>query len=132
MDRASMANSVEIRAPFLDKNLIQFAFTQVPSNLKVNNHDQKILLKKLASKILPASFDINRKHGFAIPLVNFLHESKWQDYFHQTITDSNCKLINKENCLKLMKDKNTTYQNAGRLFGLIFFIHWVKRFSIDC
>ena len=131
MDRASMANSVEIRAPFLDKNLIQFAFNQVPSHLKVTKYDQKILLKKLASKVLPTSFDIDRKQGFAIPLANFLQESRWQDYFYQTIADTDCKLINKKNCLMLMKNESKMYQNAGRLFGLIFFIHWSKRFALD-
>jgi len=131
MDRASMANSIEIRAPFLDRDLIQFAFNSVPSALKVNKRDQKILLKKLASKILPDSFDVNRKQGFAIPLVNFLQEKKWQDYFHQTIIDSDSKLIDKYSCLKLMKDKDTINKNAGRLFGLIFFIHWYKRFGLE-
>lgn len=76
VDRASMANSIEVRAPFLDKDLVEFAFTEVPSSLKVTNQNQKILLKKLALKILPSTFSIDRKQGFSIPLGNFLLEKK--------------------------------------------------------
>ena len=131
MDRASMANSLEIRAPFLDKKLIEYAFYDVPSAYKVSNKNQKILLKKLAEKILPQTFDVNRKQGFAIPLANFLIEEKWKDYFLQTISDSDSNFINKNNCIKMMRDEVKIYQNAGRLFGLIFFIHWSKRFKLN-
>ena len=58
-------------------------------------------------------------------------EKNWQDYFHQTIVDSDSKLIDKCSCLKLMKDADTINKNAGRLFGLIFFIHWSKRFGLE-
>ena len=45
VDRASMLNSLELRAPFLDKSVIEFAFNKVPSSLKANQHDRKIILK---------------------------------------------------------------------------------------
>lgn len=126
MDRASMANSVEFRTPFLDRNLIEFAFNQVPSSLKVDKNNKKILLKKLASRILPPAFDANRKQGFAIPLSNFLHEKRWREYFYETIIDFDSTLINKTDCLKMLDDKSRLFQNAGRLFGIIFFIHWIR------
>ena len=44
VDRASMANSLEVRAPLLDKNLVEFAFKKVPSNLKANSINKKIIL----------------------------------------------------------------------------------------
>lgn len=129
VDRASMANSIEIRAPFLDKDLVEFAFTQVPSSLKFDHQNQKILLKSLASKVLPSNFFINRKQGFSIPLGNFLHEKEWKEYFEQTILDSDPLLVNHRECIKLLEDTNRIFQNAGRLFGLVFFIHWMKRFK---
>ena len=129
IDRASMANGIEVRAPFLDKDLVEFAFTKVPSSLKFDNTNQKILLKALASKVLPSSFAMNRKQGFSIPLGNFLLEKEWREYFTQTILDSDPLLINRENSLDLLSDKARIFQNAGRLFGLVFYIHWIKRFK---
>jgi len=129
IDRASMANSIEVRAPFLDKDLVEFAFTKVPSSLKFDYKNQKILLKALASKVLPSSFAINRKQGFSIPLGNFLLEKQWREYFAQTILDSDPSLINHRDSLDLLNDKARIFQNAGRLFGLVFYIHWMRRFK---
>jgi asparagine synthetase B (glutamine-hydrolysing) len=47
VDRASMLNSLELRAPLLDYRLIEFAFGKVPSHLKATAQDKKILLKRL-------------------------------------------------------------------------------------
>ena len=129
VDRASMANGIEIRAPFLDKDLVEFAFTKVPSSLKFDQKNKKILLKLLGAKILPSSFALDRKQGFSIPLGNFLHEKEWKEYFAQTILDSDPSLINQRECMRLLEDTARIFQNAGRLFGLVFYIHWMKRFK---
>ena len=56
-----MANSIEVRSPFLDKDLIEFAFYELNSNNKVNNFKKKIFLKKIASQVLPNNYNLNRK-----------------------------------------------------------------------
>ena len=61
VDRTSMLNSLEIRSPFLDKNILEFAFSKIPSQLKSTSKNTKILLKKLAKKHLPDDFILNRK-----------------------------------------------------------------------
>ena len=48
VDRASMLNSLELRSPLLDFRVIEFAYGNIPSNLKTTNSERKILLKKLA------------------------------------------------------------------------------------
>ena len=48
VDRASMLNSVEVRSPFLDVSVIEFAFRKVPSNLKATPFDRKIIFKKIS------------------------------------------------------------------------------------
>jgi asparagine synthase (glutamine-hydrolysing) len=53
VDRASMLHSLDIRTPFLDHRLIEFAFGKVPSRLKATESDRKILLKELAARVLP-------------------------------------------------------------------------------
>ena len=72
IDRASMLNSLELRAPFLDHRVLEFAFGRVPSSLKTTFMSRKIFLKKLAKKLLPPNFDRQRKQGFGVPLDEWL------------------------------------------------------------
>lgn len=72
VDRASMANSLEVRAPFLDHRLIDFAFAKVPNRLRTTGDERKILLRRLARRLLPPDFDVARKQGFSIPLAAWL------------------------------------------------------------
>lgn len=67
VDRASMLNSLEVRCPILDHRVAEFAFSRVPSGLKLNGGIKKYLLKRLAKKRLPASLELERKQGFDIP-----------------------------------------------------------------
>ena len=71
VDRAAMLCSLEVRAPFLDQRVIEFAYQRVPNRLRVNASERKILLKNLARQLLPPELDIDRKQGFTIPI------SKW-------------------------------------------------------
>src|SRR2546429_8675042 len=57
VDRASMANSLEVRTPFLDVRIIEFAFRCVPNSLRATRFERKVLLKRLAERILPPGFD---------------------------------------------------------------------------
>ena len=94
VDRASMANSLEIRSPFLDREIIEFSFLNLPSSLKVEKNERKIILKKLAEKILPPTFQKDRKQGFSLPLGSLLLEEDWYDYFNQKIIDSDQDIFN--------------------------------------
>ncbi len=72
VDRASMASSLEVRVPFLDHRLIEFAFARVPNRLRTTADERKILLRRLARRLLPPDFDVARKQGFSIPLAAWL------------------------------------------------------------
>ena len=88
VDRASMLNSLEVRAPLLDYRLIEFAFGKVPSHLKATANDKKILLKKLTARVLPLNFDRQRKQGFSIPLADWLKAGEFRDLFRSVLLDS--------------------------------------------
>ena len=129
IDRASMANSLEIRSPFLDKSLIEFAFTEIPSSLKVSNGQRKILLKRLAKKVLPSNFDLQRKQGFSLPLKSLFQEPLWKEYFYNKTSDADPYIFNKKNIFKLINSLGATRNNEERVAGLIFFMCWVERFK---
>jgi asparagine synthase (glutamine-hydrolysing) len=70
IDRASMACSLELRTPFLDHRLVEFA-AQLPASLKVRGFKLKYLLKRAVEKWLPHEIVYRRKRGFSVPI------SKW-------------------------------------------------------
>ena len=78
VDRCSMAHSLETRAPFLDKSIVEFAFRDVNSNFKIKNSNLKILPKLLLNKKIKSNINFDRKQGFSIPL-NDWFRGKWRN-----------------------------------------------------
>ena len=70
-DRAAMFNSLEVRAPFLDREFAEYSLA-LPTRLKLNGRAKKYILKKVATRHLPASIVHRKKHGFAIPIGQLL------------------------------------------------------------
>ena len=66
-DRAAMFNSLEVRAPFLDRHFAEYACT-LPTGLKLRGGTRKYVLKCLASRYLPPAIIDRKKHGFAVPI----------------------------------------------------------------
>lgn len=66
-DRASMFNSLEVRAPFLDRAFAEYAIS-LPAGLKLLGRRRKHILKRVASRYLPADIINRKKHGFAVPI----------------------------------------------------------------
>lgn len=74
VDRMSMLHSLEVRVPFLDHELVEFAFS-LPSSVKLRGKSTKWLLKKAFSNYLPYDLIHRRKHGFDVPVGEwFKHE----------------------------------------------------------
>ena len=73
VDRASMAVSLESRAPFLDKRIIEFALS-LPFDLKIKNNKSKWILRKILQKHIPDNLIERPKTGFGIPLARWLRE----------------------------------------------------------
>ncbi|MBI5450730.1 MAG: asparagine synthase (glutamine-hydrolyzing) [Gammaproteobacteria bacterium] len=130
VDRASMLNSLELRAPMLDYRIIEFAFGQVPSSLKTTVSNRKILLKRLAARLLPPEFDQQRKQGFSIPLAEWLKISPWRDYFHEILLDERC-LFDKKAIYGLIRGQDKGRNNQERLFGLVLFELWRREYQVS-
>lgn len=76
VDRASMANSLEVRCPLLDHKLMEL-IAQMPSGLKLHNGQGKYIFKKALERVLPAPILTRKKKGFAVPVAEwFRHELK--------------------------------------------------------
>jgi len=73
-DKTSMANSIEVRVPFLDKRLVEFV-ESLPPELKLKGLTGKYLHKRAAEKWLPAGLVHRRKKGFANPIEHWMRTS---------------------------------------------------------
>jgi asparagine synthase (glutamine-hydrolysing) len=76
-DRASMFNSLEVRSPFLDRAVAEYACS-LPLPLKLAGRDRKIVLKRLAARYLPAAIVARKKHGFAVPIGALIRDLFWE------------------------------------------------------
>ncbi|QWE08968.1 asparagine synthase (glutamine-hydrolyzing) [Polynucleobacter ibericus] len=129
IDRASMLNSLELRAPFLDYRIIEFAFARVPSQMKATLNQRKIFLKKLTANILPPDFDKNRKQGFSVPLNSWLNQGPWRQAFQDVLFDSKC-IFNKEMVKGLFYGQDQGRNNSERLFSLYLFELWRREYGM--
>ena len=71
VDRASMANSLEVRSPLLDRDVVDFV-CRLPMEYKLNGLRTKYILKKAAEEFLPRNIVYRKKKGFGVPLAQWL------------------------------------------------------------
>ncbi len=131
VDRASMFNSLEVRAPLLDYRVIEFAFGKVPSHLKATATSRKVLLKKLAARLLPPAFNQHRKQGFSIPLSSWLQSGPWREFFREVLLSSGSTLFNRKVVSKLMDGQAKGRANSERLFALVMFELWRREYRVS-
>lgn len=117
VDRASMAHSLEVRTPMLDHRLIEFAFSQVPSNWKIQGSETRRLQRLLARQWLPPDLDINRKQGFSIPVNEWLRNEGEQGLMDRMVGLPD--VINVDEVRSLVRGHIAGRANGGRLFALI-------------
>lgn len=130
VDRASMLSSLEVRAPMLDVGVIEFAFGRVPSHLKATSGARKVLLKKLAARLLPQSFDLTRKQGFSIPLSSWLRSGPWHDFFREVLLDSGADWFDRGVVAGMLEGQRKGRCNGERLFGLVMFELWRREYQV--
>lgn len=73
VDMASMANSIEVRSPFLDYRVVEFGIA-LPSNLKISSRENKHILREIARDFVPRNLVDRPKKGFAIPQAEWLRK----------------------------------------------------------
>jgi asparagine synthase (glutamine-hydrolysing) len=129
VDRASMLNSLEVRAPFLDYRIIEFVFSRVPNALRANHSQRKILLRHLGSRLLPSRLDLRRKQGFSLPLKDWI-KGDWGQYMREVLSDSDGSVFDTKTADQLWKGQSLGLKNTQRLFALVMFELWRKNYKV--
>ncbi len=92
VDRASMANSLEVRCPLLDHELMELA-AQIPSSLKLYNGQGKYIFKKALERVLPRSVLYRPKKGFAVPVAEWFR-GELKEFAYETAIQRRDGLLN--------------------------------------
>ncbi len=130
MDRASMLNSLEVRAPLLDYRIIEFAFGQVPDSLRATEHERKILSRRLAKRLLPRQLDLERKQGFSLPLQAWF-KGEWGRYMGNVLAESDPNLFDPLVIKNLLDGQRHGRTNTSRLFALTIFELWRREYKVN-
>jgi asparagine synthase (glutamine-hydrolysing) len=132
-DRMSMAHAVEVRPPYLDHRIVEFAAT-LPASLKIRGRRQKFLLKNVMKDKLPAAILQRRKMGFDIPAHEWLRGplrslltetlntglSEYPELFHTEVIQS------------FLRSHLERRVNIGyHLWGLMILFLWMKKWRIQ-
>ena len=128
VDRASMAVALEARVPLLDHKVCEFAFS-LPETAKIKSGIKKYLLKKIAKKLLPSGFPLERKQGFSVPLQKWLI-GPLGDKVMESITGGCIRdMINAEFVDQMLREHRATKNNHDqKLWAILVFALWGNKY----
>lgn len=134
VDSMSMANSLEVRVPFLDHNLVDYVFS-LPSEYKINSKSTKRLLKDAYRTDLPEELYTRKKHGFEVPLkkwiLNDLEPLLDEIFEDDLIKDQQIFNLDRIKHLRKKSKSSNPGDSFAVLWMLIVFQKWYKNYFID-
>lgn len=128
-DRMSMANSLELRVPFLDKKVLELAL-QIPTRYRVDQNVTKIALRGAALKQLPARTANKKKLGFPVPLNDWLREEPYYQRVKKAFESETAgQFFQQTEILKLLDEhKNGKNGNMKKIWSIYSFLLWYRCF----
>ena len=131
-DRMSMANSIELRIPFLDYKLVDY-LTEVPFNLKIKNDCEKYILKETFKNDIPEFVTNRKKSGFPVPITAYLTR-EFKDFASDLLLSR--KFIDRgyfemEYIKNLLNNCSTNNSYVGRQIWLLITLELWHRIFID-
>jgi len=128
VDRMSMSQSLEVRVPFLDHKVVDFAFS-LPSNYKIDSSDRKKIVKDTFRDMLPEELLNRKKQGFEVPLLKWFKTDLKSMITNELLED---KFIDEQGIFNLVEIKKLKAQlfssspndAVERVWALIVFQYW--------
>ena len=130
-DRVTMAHSLELRVPFLDKEVFRVA-SKIPTSLKTAKGTTKYVLRKAAEGIVPDHVLNRKKLGFPVPIRHWLKD-EMNDWVKKIIRESNTDhLINKNYILNLLNQHcQGKVDNSRKIWTVLMFMVWHQVYVED-
>ena len=126
-DKMSMANSLEVRVPFLDRPLIDYALG-LPTEFKTDKNTTKKIFRDIASEVLEDKVSTKKKLGFPVPIRVWLKEDETYESVRKVFMQDN-KFFNQKAILKLLDDhKKGKADNSRKIWTIYVFLIWYEIF----
>ena len=128
-DKTSMANSLELRVPFLDKNVMELA-EKIPLSCRVNTKTTKLALRKAAEKTLPKLTAEKDKLGFPVPIRVWLKEDGYYSIVKEAfLSDAAKKYFDTDRLIKLLDRHKSGKEDVSRKIWTVYtFLVWYKQY----
>ena len=128
VDRMSMAHALEVRSPFLDHRMVEFA-CQLPIHFKIKGRTTKRILKDAARGIIPDAILKRSKQGFQVPLGEWFKNSL-KSWAEQRLFAYDQGLLNKRSIEKIWHDhQESRSDNASKIWLILCFNEWKTQFG---
>lgn len=130
-DKMSMANSVELRVPFLDKKVWNLS-SKLPTKYMVHKNQTKYIFRQVAEQVIPKEWAKRKKLGFLVPFGNWITEEK---YYKKVKTMFNKDFVstffNKDKINEMLDNHyNNVLRNGKKIYTIYTFLIWYERFFI--
>jgi asparagine synthase (glutamine-hydrolysing) len=130
-DRLSMWHSLELRVPFLDRALVELA-AKLPDSLCIRGSQQKVILRRIAERWLPASILNHRKQGFEAPMGSWLR-GPLLGFFDAKVNEQavrDCGILNWP-AIKALRDAHVSgrHKHSKALFAALMLTGWCESYS---
>jgi asparagine synthase (glutamine-hydrolysing) len=131
-DRMSMANSLELRVPFLDKEVFKVA-SKLPTHLRCNKQNTKYAMRKAAQRHLPIETAEKEKLGFPVPTRVWLRDKKYYDVVKKAFTSETAeKFFNTEILVNWLDVHYSEKEdNSRKIWTVYIFLVWYNIYFAD-
>lgn len=131
VDRASMANSLEVRVPLIDNRIIEYS-SRIPLSLKIKNNQQKYILRQILYKYVPSSLIDRPKSGFGIPVGHWIKNDlkDWAQDLLNPVKIKNDNLLNNDLIQKKWKHHlSSKGDHQYDLWDVLMFQAWLREYQ---
>ncbi|MCQ2522783.1 MAG: asparagine synthase (glutamine-hydrolyzing) [Lachnospiraceae bacterium] len=130
-DKMTMANSLELRVPFLDKEVFKVS-EQIPLKYIIHDYTTKYAFRMAADKTIPEEWSKRKKLGFLVPFKDWIKEEKWyaqvKEMFEKDFVD---EFFNKEELMHLLEEhKSGRWNNGRKIYTVYAFLIWYEIYFV--
>ena len=131
-DKMTMANSIELRVPFMDKKVWDYT-SKIPTKYLIKDGKTKYIFRDVAIEKLPPDWAKRRKLGFPVPFSKWIREEKFYNMVHEMFNESFAdKFFNKEKINQLLEEHYNNKKNNGRkIYNIYIFLIWYKKYFVE-
>ena len=131
-DKMTMANSIELRVPLLDKVLFDYA-RKIPVKYLIKNKQTKFIFRDIANDKIPDEWAKRRKLGFPVPFYKWAREEKYYKMIKKMFEkDYVSQFFDQKFILSLLEDHYHNRKNNGRkIYNIYVFLIWYQKYFVE-